>query len=225
MISFQKYVSEMQEYQKNIFYIAGESIETLKNSPFIEELVNRNYDILLLTDPLDEYVFQQITNYNNKDLVCITKENAKLGDIKNLYSKNSFEKLCIYIKKCLDDDILKVIISNLLIDSPCVLATNKYSWSANMQRIMKAQTLRNYKENFNTKKIMKINPNHPLIIKLNESINRKVFNKKFVDETIKLIYETSLLTSGFNLENPTKFSNKIYNVLNNNFNSNKKSTL
>ena len=72
---------------------------------------------------------------------------------------------------------------------------------------------------------MKINPNHPLIIKLNESINRKVFNKKFVDETIKLIYETSLLTSGFNLENPTKFSNKIYNVLNNNFNSNKKSTL
>ena len=153
MISFQKYVSEMQEYQKNIFYIAGESIETLKNSPFIEELVNRNYDILLLTDPLDEYVFQQITNYNNKDLVCITKENAKLGDIKNLYSKNSFEKLCIYIKKCLDDDILKVIISNLLIDSPCVLATNKYSWSANMQRIMKAQTLRNYKENFNTKKL------------------------------------------------------------------------
>ena len=225
LISLNKYVKRMNKNQRNIYYISGESVEIIKNSPFLEELKKRDFEVLYLVDPIDEYVFQQVTSYKKIEIICITKENIRLKDTELNFDniKSKFRKLCIYIKDILKDKVDKVIVSNILVNSPSVLATTKFGWSANMQRIMKAQTLRsNNMNNFMmSKKIMKINPNHSLIIKLNNSINSIHYNKSFIKETVDLLYDTSLLTSGFNLNNPTKFSNRIYNVLEMNFVDNK----
>merc|ERR1711967_205440 len=147
MTSLEDYVTNMKENQAGIYYVTGESLSAVENSPFIEQLKKRGYEVLFMTDPIDEYCVQQLKEFDDKKLICATKEGMTLED--TVEEKKAFEEekaktegLCKLMKEVLDDKVDKVVVSARLSDSPCVLVTGEYGWSANMERIMKAQALR-----------------------------------------------------------------------------------
>lgn len=147
LISLKEYVSRMKESQKDIYYITGESKAVIEKSPFLEKLRKKGLECLYMTEPIDEYAVQQLKEYDGKKLKCFTKEGLDLGDDedekkKHEEEKASYESLCKLIKEVLCDKVEKVIVSNVLVDTPCVLVTGEHGWSANMERIMKAQALK-----------------------------------------------------------------------------------
>jgi len=147
MISLKDYVGRMKETQKSIFYITGESKTVVASSPFIEKLKNKGYEVLYLIDPIDEYAIQQLKDYEGKTLKCVTKEGLEMDETeeekKSLEElKQSYEPLCKKIKEVLDTKVEKVVVGVRMEDSPCVLVTSEYGWTANMERIMKSQALR-----------------------------------------------------------------------------------
>lgn len=169
-ISFKEYVARMKEGQKDIFYITGESRAAVQNSPFLESMKKKGYEILYLVDPIDEYMVQQVKDYDGKKLKSCTKEGLDLEESEEEKKhkeeeKAKFEPLCKLMKDVLGDKVEKVIVSSRIDESPCVLVTGEYGWTANMERIMKAQALRDSSMTsyMVSKKTMEINPTHPII--------------------------------------------------------------
>jgi molecular chaperone HtpG len=147
MTSLKDYVSRMKEGQKDIFFITGESRSAVAKSPFVEALIKKDIEVLYMVDPIDEYVIQQMKEYSEKKLKNCTKEGLDLetteDEKKKLEEqKAKFEPLCKVIKDTLGDKVEKVLVGSRLANSPCVLLTGEHGWSANMERIMKAQALR-----------------------------------------------------------------------------------
>lgn len=219
MTSLDDYISRMNENQKGIYYVTGESLKSLQSSPFLEKLKNKNIEVLYMIDPIDEYAVQQLKNYEGKSMISVTKEGFEIDedeeDKKQLEeNKKNTEKLCQIIKEVLDDKIVKVVVSPRLQDSPCILVTGEYGWTANMERIMKAQALHNNDSSgyMTSKKTMEINPTNSIIKSLNEKIKQQE-NDKTVKDLIWLLYDTSLLTSGFSLEEPQIFANRIHRLI------------
>ena len=218
MISLDEYIEHMKEKQPGIYYITGESIEAIRKAPFLERLEKKGYEVLFMTDAIDEYAVQQLKEYKEKKLICVTKENLDLEDDEDEKKKleevkKDHEDLCVLIKEVLGDKVEKVIVSNRLADSPCCLVTSEYGWSASMERIMKAQALRNNAFGMMTaKKTMEINPDNSIIKSLHDKVkvNR---NDATVKDLIWLLFDTSLLTSGFSLEEPTTFANRIHKLI------------
>ena len=218
MISLDEYIEHMKEKQPGIYYITGESIEAIRKAPFLERLEKKGYEVLFMTDAIDEYAVQQLKEYKEKKLICVTKENLDLEDDEDEKKKleevkKDYEDLCVLIKEVLGDKVEKVIVSNRLADSPCCLVTSEYGWSASMERIMKAQALRNNAFGMMTaKKTMEINPDNSIIKSLHDKVkvNR---NDATVKDLIWLLFDTSLLTSGFSLEEPTTFANRIHKLI------------
>ena len=218
VISLDEYIEHMKENQPGIYYITGESIESIRKAPFLERLEKKGYEVLFMTDAIDEYAVQQLKEYKEKKLICVTKENLNLEDDEEEKKKleevkKEYEDLCVLIKEVLGDKVEKVVVSNRLADSPCCLVTSEYGWSASMERIMKAQALRNSTFGMmSAKKTMEINPDNSIIKSLHEkvSVNR---NDATVKDLIWLLFDTSLLTSGFSLEEPVTFANRIHKLI------------
>ena len=219
-VSLDTYIENMKEGQDKIYYIAGESIESVRSSPCLEQLKASNLEVLYFTDPIDEYMTQQMKDYEGKTFVCITKENLDLGqsdDEKAAFEEKvkNMEKVCAHIKDVLSGQVEKVIVSKRLSDSPCTLVTGEYGWSANMERILKAQALRDSSMDMmmGSKKTMEINPDNKIICKVQELLNSDEDNHKTTNDLIWLMYESSLLSSGFTLENPSKFTSRINRLI------------
>jgi molecular chaperone HtpG len=218
--SLSEYVDRMKQEQKGIYYITGESKSMVENTPFLENLVALDYEVLYLVDPIDEYMVQQLKEFDGKKLINITKEKLDLGDIdKEIIEKQKeeFNTLTEYLKTIYGDNVESVTVSNRLKDSPCVLVTNEWGMSANMQRIMKAQALRNNQDMsyMMGRKSMEINPNNKIIINLNEKVkeSEETRNVKLIKDLSWLLYDISMISSGFTLENPKSFANRIHSLI------------
>jgi len=219
MTSLKDYVSRMKENQKQIYYITGESKETVSNSAFVERVKKRGFEVIYMTEPIDEYVVQQLKEYDGKTLVSVTKEGLELPEDEDEKKrreelKAQFEGLCKVIKDILDKKVEKVIVSNRLVSSPCCIVTSQYGWTANMERIMKAQALRDSSTlgYMAAKKQLEINPEHPIMETLRKKADADK-NDKSVKDLVMLLYETALLASGFGLEDPQIHAGRIYRMV------------
>ena len=218
LISFDDYIENMKPGQTSIYYISAESVISIANSPFLEKLKLKNYEVIYMCDPLDEYITQQVKDYKDKKLVCITKENMDIDY--NESEKEQFERdktdyknLCDYIKSTLSDKVEKVIVSNKLSESPCILTTGEFGWTANMQRILKAQSFNKPEANFMMgRKILEINPNNNIIKKIKNKLDNGQMNSE-LSNIVTLLYDISLQASGFTLEDTSKFSNMVLNLV------------
>jgi len=219
MTSFEGYISRMPAEQEVIYYVTGESKKHVENSPFLEKLKKRGYEVLFMVDPIDEYAVQQLKEVEGKKLVCATKEGLKLDESED--EKKAFEEakaategLCKLIKEVLDDKVEKVVVSNRLEQAPTCLVTGEFGWSANMERIMKAQALRDSSSSsfMASKKTLEVNPTNPIIVSLRSKIANDQGDKT-VKDVIWMLYETSLLTGGFSLEEPVTFANRIHRLI------------
>jgi len=219
MTSLDDYVSRMKEDQPGIYYASGASKKELEKSPFLERLKKRGFEVIYMTDPIDEYCVQQLKEYDGKKLICATKENLDLKDDedqKKKYeeAKAKTEGLCKLIKEVLDKKVEKVVCSNRLESSPCCLVTGEYGWTARMEQIMKAQALRDSSSSMfmASKKTLEINPDHSIISALRAKSEQNKSDKT-VKDLIWLLFDTALLTSGFSLEEPTVFSGRIHRLI------------
>merc|ERR1711979_81628 len=217
-ISLKEYVDRMKEGQNDIYYITGESITAVSSSPFLESLRKKGLEVMYMVDPIDEYAVQQLKEFDGKKLKSTTKEGLDVEDEdekKKLEElKAEFEPLTKLMKEVLGDKVEKVIVSGRMADSPCVLTTSEYGWSANMERIMKAQALRDNSMTsyMVSKKTMEVNPKHSIMTELKKKADVDTSDKT-VKDLIWLMYETALLTSGFNLEDSSQFATRIHRMI------------
>merc|ERR1719326_758376 len=218
MISLKEYVDWMKEGQSDIYYMTGESVAQVSSSPFIETLRKKGFEVLYMVDPIDEYCVQQLKEYDGKKLKSVSKEGLDLDTEeekkKTEELKAEYEPLCKLIKEVLGDKVEKVLVGTRIAESPVVLVTSEHGWSANMERIMKAQALRDSSMSsyMVSKKTMEVNPNHSIMSELKKKASADKSDKT-VKDLIWLLFDTSLLTSGFSLDEPTQFAGRIHRMI------------
>lgn len=228
LASLDQYISRMKAGQKDIYYITGSSKEQLEKSPFLERLKKKNYEVIFFTDPVDEYLMQYLMDYEDKKFQNVSKEGLKLGkDTKDKEIKDSFKELTNWWKDVLSsENVDSVKISNRLDNTPGVVVTSKYGWSANMERIMQSQTLSdaNRQSYMRGKRVLEINPRHPIIKELRERVTQSPEDEN-IKQTARLIYQTALMESGFILNDPKEFASSIYSTIKTTLNVNPDATV
>uniref|UniRef100_A0A8C6WP06 Heat shock protein 90, alpha (cytosolic), class A member 1, tandem duplicate 2 n=1 Tax=Neogobius melanostomus TaxID=47308 RepID=A0A8C6WP06_9GOBI len=219
VVSLKDYVTRMKENQKHIYYITGESKDQVANSAFVERLRKAGLEVIYMIEPIDEYCVQQLKEFDGKTLVSVTKEGLELpeddDEKKKMEEKKAqFENLCKIMKDILEKKVEKVTVSNRLVSSPCCIVTSTYGWTANMERIMKAQALRDNSTMgyMAAKKHLEINPDHPIMGTLRQKAEADK-NDKSVKDLVILLFETAMLSSGFTLDDPQTHSNRIYRMI------------
>ncbi|XP_021301182.1 heat shock protein 90-6, mitochondrial [Herrania umbratica] len=217
MISVDEYVENMKPEQKDIYYIAADSVTSARNAPFLERLLEKDLEVLYLVDPIDEVAIQNLKSYKEKNFVDISKEDLDLGDKneeKEKVVKEEFGQTCDWIKKRLGEKVASVQISNRLSSSPCVLVSGKFGWSANMERLMKAQTVGDTStlDFMKGRKVFEINPEHPIIRDLNAAYKSNPDDEDAL-RAIDLLHDAALVSSGYTPDNPAQLGGKIYEMM------------
>ncbi|KAL5970852.1 Heat shock protein HSP 90-alpha 1 [Taenia solium] len=219
MTDLKDYVSRMKESQENIYYIIGECLESIANSPLIEELKKRDIEVLFMTDAIDEFVMHGLMEYSGKRLICVSGLDLNLSEDKGRKPLEElmveFKPTCEKMKEVLGDKVKGVTISNRLVSSPCCIVTSTSGWSANMQRIQRAQTLEdpNVALNNPVEKYLEINPTDPIILRLMEIISTGSKPIKVFADVVNMLYNTALLNSGFTLEKPNSHAKVIHRLI------------
>jgi len=221
LVSLEQYVERMKPGQKSIYYLAGESREALEKSPFLEKLLHKDLEVIYFTDPIDEYTMQNLTEFDDFKFSNASKEDLKFGDDTDAAKarlkkvKEEFKDFIKWWKEILpSEDVEAVKISNRLVTTPCSVVTSKYGWSANMERIMKAQALSDdgRMAYMRGRKTLEINPGHPIIKTLKDKSEDDADDED-TKRTALIMYETALLESGFMFEEPKGFAGRLFDMV------------
>eukprot|EP00239_Pterosperma_sp_CCMP1384_P001574 CAMPEP_0197855578 /NCGR_PEP_ID=MMETSP1438-20131217/26905_1 /TAXON_ID=1461541 /ORGANISM="Pterosperma sp., Strain CCMP1384" /LENGTH=796 /DNA_ID=CAMNT_0043470751 /DNA_START=61 /DNA_END=2451 /DNA_ORIENTATION=+ len=218
LTSLDGYVERMKENQKDIYFLASLSKEAAANAPFMEGMTKRGYEVLYLTEPIDEVAITNLQKYGDHNLVDISKEDIDLGltDEEKAAEEEQakeFSQLVDWLKNTLGDKVEKVVISNRLGSSPCVLSTSKFGWSASMERIMRAQAMGDNAalEYMRGRKILELNPDAPIVKAMKDQCGSPTDDTK---ELAELMFDTAMLTSGFQIDEPAALGSRVFQLMN-----------
>ncbi|KAB5542007.1 hypothetical protein PHYPO_G00086470 [Pangasianodon hypophthalmus] len=221
--SLEQYVERMKEKQDKIYFMAGTSRKEAESSPFVEKLLKKGYEVIYLTEPVDEYCIQALPEFDGKRFQNVAKEGVKFDESEKAKEKREalekeFEPLTTWMKdKALKDKIEKAVLSQRLTSSPCALVASQYGWSGNMERIMKAQAYQTGKDistNYyaSQKKTLEINPKHPLIKEMLKRVHTNEDDQTASDLAV-VLFETATLRSGYQLVDTKAYGERIERML------------
>jgi len=222
-VSLDEYVAAKKDWQKDVYFIAGESEEAIEKSPFLEQAKRKDVEVLLLTDPIDEYVMQHLADYDGNKLQSLSKEGVKFGDEDEDMAKKrakiykeSFKPLTKFFKDLLGSKISKVTVSERVVDSPAIIVASQYGQSANMERIMRAQTFAdsNKVNQMVSSRNLELNPRHPIISKLNAAVSEEGGDEEETNKDLAwLIHDTALTSSGFIQDDTDAYATRMYRTI------------
>merc|ERR1712054_613577 len=230
-ISLDKYLDRMAESQESIYYMAGESLDVMNKSPNLQIFKKKDLEVLMLTDHLDESCVQKLADYEGKKFVSIQKADVKIDeteDEKKRFSKlkDMYKPLTDWWKEKLTDftekgalkdtgvKIESVAVSKRLTESPVVVVTSQFGYSAQQEKIMKAQAFQNKDQiqMMSGRKTLEINPNHPVVVDLLSKVKADKEDKVAVDSA-QVLFQTALIESGYEIADPSALVNRVYRLM------------
>jgi heat shock protein beta len=223
LTSLADYLERMKDKQEHIYFMAGSSRAEVEQSPFVERLLKKGYEVLYLTEPVDEYCIQNLPEFEGKKFQNVAKEGLSLDKSEKAKAakealEKDFEPMMKWLKEdALKDKIEKAVLSERLTESPCALVASSYGWSGNMERIMKAQAYQKADDSSsnyyaNQKKTLEINARHPLIKELKERMETDKDDQTTKD-LAEVLLETATLRSGYSLQDTAAFAGRIERML------------